>query len=61
MQEKELIPVFIRVRDGKTTCVCHAKHKRCRCGECIRDKVTRDKFEGWRDTMYRDRYGKGRD
>lgn len=58
MQETELIQVFIRVKDGVTTCVCHRRHKKCDSRECIRDKVTRDKFEGWRETMRRDRYGK---
>ena len=53
----ERIPVYILFEKGRAVCVCHAGRKLCR-RQCQRDTVTRDKFEGWRETLYRNRYGK---
>ena len=57
MTGTEKIPVYIKIEHGKTVCVCHAGKKKCR-ENCQRDIVTRDKFEGWQETMRRDRYGR---
>ena len=57
MEQTEKIPVFLRIINGKTVCVCHAKDKGCD-RNCQRDMVTRDKFNGWKNTLYRDRYGR---
>ena len=57
MEDKEKIPVFLKIINGKTVCVCHACQKGCR-QNCQRDTVTRDKFDGWKDTLYRNRYGR---
>ena len=57
MNDTEKIPVFIRIEKGKTICVCHAAKKKC-SRPCERDTVTRDKFEGWRATMKRDKFGR---
>lgn len=57
MKDTEKIPVFIRIENGKTVCVCHATRKKC-ARPCERDTVTRDKFEGWKATMKRDQYGR---
>ena len=56
MKDTERIPVYIRIVNGKTVCVCHASHPMCD-GRCERDMVTRDKFRGWQTTMHRNRYG----
>lgn len=56
MNDTEKIPVYVRIKDGKTICVCHASHPRCD-GQCERDMVTRDRFRGWQSTMRRNRYG----
>ena len=57
MQTEEKIPVYIKIIDGKTVCVCHARIKKCN-RSCTRDIVTRDKFEGWKETMRRDKFGR---
>ena len=57
MEDKERIPVFLKIKNGKTVCVCHADDKGCNAN-CQRDVVTRDKFDGWKKTLYRDRYGR---
>lgn len=57
MKEKEMIPVFIRVVNGRTACLCKQDAKRCKM-PCERDVVTRDKFVGWENTMRRNKFGK---
>lgn len=57
MKESEKIPVYIRAVRGVTVCVCHADNKRCK-RECEPTMVTRERYEGWRLTMKRDKYGK---
>lgn len=56
MTDAEKIPVYIRIKDGKTICICHASEKGCN-RRCDRDMVTRDKFRGWQATMRRNRFG----
>ncbi len=56
MKDIERIPVYIRIVDGKTICVCHANCKGC-SRACDRDLVTRDHYRGWQETMKRNRYG----
>jgi hypothetical protein len=53
----ERIPVYVRIRKGKTVCICHAGMKGCD-RNCAQDKVTRDKFDQWEKTFHRNRYGK---
>lgn len=54
----EKIPVYIRIENGKTVCVCHAAKKGCpKKDSCARDLVTRDLYRGWQQTMKRNRYG----
>lgn len=57
MEQAEKIPVFIKIINGKTVCICHAYDKGCR-EKCQRDIVSRDKFDGWKDTLYRNKYGR---
>ena len=57
MEDTEKIPVYLKIINGKTVCICHAKDKGCK-QNCQRDIVSRDKFEGWKNTLYRDRYGR---
>lgn len=57
MQQKEKIPVYVRLERGRTVCICHAGRKQCD-KPCERDAVMRDKFTGWENTMHRDRYGR---
>ena len=59
MEEVEKIPVYIRIEKGRTVCVCHRGRKGC-SRKCEADTVTRDKFDGWRSIMERDRYGKSK-
>lgn len=56
MKEIESIPVWIKVINGKTVCIClrGCDHH----GKCERDIVKRDRFRGWKSTMNRNRYGK---
>ncbi|MBQ8616312.1 MAG: hypothetical protein IJ418_02245 [Clostridia bacterium] len=56
MKETEKIPVFVRVVKGKTVCICHAGAKGCG-KNCMRDTVTRDRYDQWEQTMRRNRYG----
>lgn len=57
MKEQEKIPVFILFGPkGKAVCVCHAGRKGCN-RKCERDVVTRDKYDGWINTLYRNKYG----
>lgn len=58
MKDTENIPVYIDIRKGKTVCICHAGNKGCTRRDCVRDTVTRNRFEGWQSTMKRDRYGR---
>lgn len=57
LKEKERIEVYIRFDGGKTVCICPRNQKKC-CFPCEESVVERDKFDGWINTMYRDRYGK---
>ena len=57
METTEKIPVFIKILNGKTVCICHASQKGCK-QNCPRDIVTRDKFEDWKSIMRRDQYGR---
>ena len=57
MKTVEQIPVYIRIENGKTRCVCHARFKGCK-HDCERDVVTRNKFRSWESTLKRDQYGK---
>ena len=57
MEETEKIPVFLKIINGKTVCICHARDKGCR-QNCTRDVVSRDRFDGWKETLYRSRYGR---
>ncbi len=56
MTDTEKIPVYIRIKNGKTICICHAGGKGCD-RRCDRDVVTREIFRGWQNTMKRNRYG----
>ena len=63
MKTTETIPVYIRIENGKTVCICHAgrrksEYEKCRDAYCTRDVVVRDKFAQWKQTMKRDRFGK---
>ena len=57
MEETEKIPVYLKIINGKTVCICHAKDKGCK-HNCQRDVVTRDKFDGWKETLYRNKFGR---
>lgn len=57
METAEKIPVFIKIIDGRTVCVCHARAKKCKAS-CTRDWLIRDKMEGWKQTMKRDKFGR---
>ncbi|MBQ6214010.1 MAG: hypothetical protein IJJ67_01130 [Oscillospiraceae bacterium] len=57
MQSTEKIPVFMRIREGVTICICHVSRKRCNL-PCERGVVERDKYEKWQATMRRDRFGR---
>lgn len=58
MEEKEKIPVFILIVNGKTECICHAHDKGCG-RNCKMDTVERDKFCRWYEEGFkRNRYGK---
>ena len=57
METTEKIPVFVKIINGKTVCVCHTSSKGCK-QHCERDVVTRDKFDGWKSIMKRDLYGR---
>lgn len=57
MQEKERIKVFVKVKNGKTKCICiHG----CRHAtkDCHYDIVERDRFRGWKEAAFHDRYGR---
>ena len=56
MKGTEKIPVYIRIENGKTICVCHAGRRGCG-HPCERDEVTRDVYRGWEETLRRNRYG----
>ena len=56
MKEKEVIPVRIKIINGRTVCICM---RGCdRPEHCEHDVVERDRFRGWQQTMKRDRYGR---
>lgn len=57
MKETEEIPVFLCIEKGRTVCICHADAKGCK-KDCMRDTVTRDRFDKWEQTMHRNRYGR---
>ena len=57
MKTEEQVPVYIRIENGKTQCICHARFKGCK-HDCERDIVKRDVFRSWQSTMKRGRYGK---
>ena len=50
MEDTEKIPVYIKIINGKTVCICHVKDKGCK-QNCQRDIVSRDKFEAGRITL----------
>jgi len=57
VQTTEKIPVYIDVRKGRTVCICHAGYKGCGKASCVRDTVTRDKFDQWEKTRRKNKYG----
>ena len=57
METTETIPVYIDIAQGQTVCICHANGKGCD-KPCPRDEVTRDRFNEWQKTLYRNKYGK---
>ena len=57
MKDKEIIPVYVRIINNKTACLCKQDHKRCKM-PCEKDEVTRDRYNGWERSFYRDRNGK---
>lgn len=57
MEETEKIPVYLKIVNGKTVCICHVRDKGCE-NNCQRDIVTRDKFDGWKNTLYRNKFGR---
>ena len=59
MKEKEQIKVFLKIRNGRTVCICLRNQQcKCRSGDCQSEVVERDKFRGWESTLSRNRYGK---
>lgn len=56
METAEKIRVYVRIVQGRTVCICRASSKRCEL-PCEKTIVTRDRYEGWQQTMRRDRYG----
>ena len=58
MKEKEEIEVYIKTEKGRTVCMCCVSRKKCRSMTCEHDTVTRDRYEGWKSTFKRDRYGR---
>ncbi|MBR5620754.1 MAG: hypothetical protein IKW76_13555 [Clostridia bacterium] len=61
MKEKELIPVFVRAENGKTTCICKQGNKKCDSVDCERDMVERDAYRDVKKLFRQDRYGKCRE
>ena len=57
MEDTEKIPVYVKIIDNVTVCICHVGLKGCK-ERCERTIVTRDKFEGWKGTLYRNRFGR---
>lgn len=57
MKPIEKIPVYMRIRNGITVCICHVSAKRCKL-PCERGEVSRDRYEQWQETMKRERYGR---
>ena len=57
MKNVEKIPVYVRIINGRTACICKQDHKRCKM-PCEKDEVTRDKYNGWEKSFYRDKHGK---
>ena len=56
MERKEYIKVYIKVKNGKTVCIC--KHSDKKCDEdCEVDVVMRDRYLDWESTFQTDRYG----
>ena len=61
MLPKEKIPVFIQIRQGKTTCICKRKVK-CKYGNtCEKDIVERDRYNGWKESFKQDKFGHAED
>ena len=57
MNNYEKIPVYVRLINGRTVCICKQDHKRCKM-PCEKDEVTRDRYNGWEKSFYRDKRGK---
>lgn len=57
MDTEEKIPVYIKIANGKTLCLCHVRAKKCK-DHCERAVVTRDKYEDWQSAMKRDQFGR---
>ena len=56
MERKEYIKVYIKVKNGKTQCICKFSDKKCD-EDCNIDIVMRDRYLNWEDTFQSDRYG----
>ena len=61
MKDKELIPVFVRIEDGKTTCICKQGRRKCDRADCERDMVERDAYRDVEKLFRQNRYGKCRE
>lgn len=60
MKETEEIAVFCDIVKGRTVCICAVRNKGCK-KKCERAVVRRNLFDGWQDTMQRDKYGQSKD
>lgn len=56
MEKIEYIKVYIKVKNGKTVCICKYTDKKCN-EPCDVDIVMRDRFLDWQSTFQQDRYG----
>ena len=59
MKTVEKIPVYVRIINGRTVCICKQDQKRCKM-PCPRDNVTRDRYNGWQKiflTVLSDKFG----
>ena len=58
MDTKETLKVYIEFKAGRTVCICLRSAKGCRSRHCIKDCVTRDKFEDVKGCFEQNRFGK---
>jgi len=59
VKNREKLKVFIRYENGEVACMCLRRNRLCD-HYCEKEVVLRDRYYGWKETFYQNKYGKSK-